>query len=226
MNSWHHEFGWECEKLLDFCTRDREEITSDFFLERPGFARKHASVWIEDFLDFHGVLVDDRALPLGQLGLCDMNNGWIFLSTAMRKHADSEKAAKALRVSTLAHELGHLRLHLEEDVPNVLVSYFGENRLSHPRAYQREMEADLYAGAFLLPVESLVGQKATAHLWEHREIRLAMKSPFIWKQIYEAAGQFGVTPTLMKKRLIDLGWMRQISPRKGQKSAVLELLFD
>lgn len=224
MNLWDIEFGLDRESMLEVCARDREEVTSSFFLERPGFEKKNASVWIEDFLDFHGVYVDERPLAPGQLGLCYMEHGCIFLSDDMT--AESAKSLKALRVSTLAHELGHLRLHRTDDVPNVLVSYFGDNRICHPRAFQREMEADLYAGVFLLPEETLLQQKSIRNVWEHREIRQSMRSPFVWKAIYEGAVELGVTPTLMKKRLIDLGWIRQIAPRKGEKAAKLQLLLD
>ena len=225
MSLWEQGFDTDRDSILELCVRDREELTHSVFLERPGFAKKHASVWLEDFLDYHEVMVQDMPLALGQLGLCNMRLGWIFLSDSMRNYAESHRELKALRVSTLAHELGHLRMHRDEDTPNMLVSYFGDKRICHPRAFQREMEADLYAGAFLIPEEALRQSKAGAHIWEHRDIQLPMRNAFLWKALYEAAAEFGVTPTLMKKRLIDLGWIEQTERRKGNKSAVLRLRF-
>ena len=79
--TWGHD---EREGLLAFCERDREEICLDFFVERFGFAKKHGAVWLEEFLDFYGVMVDDRPLPRGQLGLCDMEKGWILFEHGAR----------------------------------------------------------------------------------------------------------------------------------------------
>ena len=69
MNLWEQGFDTDRDSILELCVRDREELTHSFFLERPGFAKKHASIWLEDFLDFHEVMVQDMPLALGQLGL-------------------------------------------------------------------------------------------------------------------------------------------------------------
>ena len=125
-------------------------------------------------------------------------------------------------MSTLAHELGHLRLHAGEDVGNVLVNHYGNTRLCHPRAFQREMEADLYAGCFMMPRESLEREKCVSELLKARELRTPMANSRIWNVVYEVANVYGVTPTLAKRRFLDLGWVRQTR----EKTAILRLDFE
>lgn len=226
MNLWEHNSDWDRTSLLEHCARDCAQVTAHFLLEKPGFARKAPCLWLEDFLDFSGVVVMDQPLAPGQLGLCDLERGWIFFNSEMRWTKKRGRELASLRTSTLAHELGHLRLHRDEDETNTFVSFLGESRLHHSRSFQREMEADLYAGAFLCPVSLLVEHKAVKTVLKYGKSHRFLKSATLWRNIYSAAVSFGVTPTLMKKRWVDLGWVTEESSGKVGVASELSLNFD
>lgn len=223
MNIWDFNDEADITAVMDWCSRDREELAEDFLLMHPRYRGKPAALWIEELFDLLGIRVRDCPLTPGQLGLCNPSLRIIFINSNI-DFTHHRTDLTALRASILAHEFGHLRLHEDEDRSNVYIrSERNVSQFHHPRAFQREMEADLYAGCFLLPEEELRQSGTAGHIWEHIEMGLPMKSASLWKTVYAAAAEFGVTPTLMKKRLLDLELIAEVKPRKVDKGAQLRL---
>lgn len=85
-----------------------------------------------------------KALPFGMRGLTDPCSQTIWLSDTWHKVTRSPGTIQEQLHWILAHELGHLRLHLHQ-----LIDGKKCNR-------REEEEADWYAGEFLMPYESLI----------------------------------------------------------------------
>lgn len=97
------------------------------------------------------------------------------------KHDDSPNRKKF----TIAHELGHFFLHLQE-ADGDFVEFRGYTQYETPH---KEIEANQFAGALLMP-QSLVEEA-----W-HRGLGIS-----------EMAKHFGVSQDSMKYRLVNLGYL-------------------
>lgn len=202
--------------MVSWCTRDREELAGDFFFAHPQFEGQPAALWLERFLDLCGIMVRDCPLALGQLGLCDIRERMIFINSRMHEFVHHKTNLTALRTSTLAHELGHLRLHEGEETEPVFVSSYPQSMMiHHPRAYQREREADLYGALFLVPLKHLKAHKNARTIQEHRKERESLSSVTLWKSVYRIAGDFHVSPTLIRRCLMELGWIESVNNKRG-----------
>lgn len=219
MNSiWDFDDGVDVDTIVDWCVQDRDQLVTEFFQVRPQYRDKPAALWLEQFLDLLEIGVRDCVLAPGQLGLCDLSLKIIFINSRMADFVHHKTDQAALRASTLAHELGHIRLHLGEEEKNTFVSsYRRSSQFHHPRAYQREREADLYAALFLVPLKELQEHRVSQNFLEHREERRHLSAVTIWKGIYRLARDFHVSPTLMKRCLFELGWIERANNKRGER---------
>jgi hypothetical protein len=160
-----------------------------------------------DVCDFH---VIDRPLSKGQLALCDFGRQTVSVNSEMSRFVHHKTDLQALRWSTLAHELGHIRLHLEEMTEGCFISYYpGTRQFADGRSYQKEREADMYSNVFLIPKTELLGERQVQSILNHRTAGKELGSGTLWKYVYQLAQTFKVTPTLMKRCLQELGWLEQ-----------------
>ena len=91
-------------------------------------------------------------MPHAQLALCDFGSRIISLNSEMSKFVHHKTDFFGLENSTLAHELGHLRLHREEFAETAAANYYrGASSDKENRHFQKEYEADLYLAVFLVP---------------------------------------------------------------------------
>ena len=225
MNIWDFDDGVDTDTVMDWCARDREEFAEDFFLKNPRHRGQPAALWLEDLLDSLGIRVRDCPLAPGQLGLCDPTLGVIFINSEMG-FVHHKTDLEALRASTMAHEFGHLRLHEQEDQVNVYwSSYHNATQFHHPRSYQREREADLYAALFLVPLSELKAHRVVQNLLEHRRERRTLSPLTLWKSVYRLARDFRVSPTLMKRCLFELRWIERANNKRGDRE-LLKLRWE
>lgn len=196
---------------------DRDGLLREFDLTYPHRRESRPSEKVESVLtDICGFHVVDEPLCLGQLALCDFSSRTVIVNSDMERVVDKRTNLELLRRSTLAHELGHIRLHTEEISQGVTLHYFGgSGQFTDSRSYQKEREADLYAGIFLVPVEDLLAQRTVRNLLRNKENQRQMSTRTLWKMVYRLASQFKVSPSLMKRCLQELGWLEQGEPMKS-----------
>lgn len=117
--------------------------------------------------------------------------------------------------STLAHEIGHWILHINQDVADGLTSiqepddrndpFFCRGSSNSREVDSIEWQAQYFAGCLLMPRHILIDK---AH---HRDLTR-------WPHLYELKNELGVSISNLVKRLQDLGWIyvpkgsRQIYP--------------
>lgn len=218
MNVWDITDDADHKSLVNWCTEDRERLADDFFLHRPNWEGKPASYWLEEMLELCGVQVRDCPLPPKQLGLCDLRENFVFINSEMKSFVHHRTNLKALRASTLAHELGHVRLHQDEDDSQVFVNnYQDKNTFQHPRAFQREREADLYAALFLVPLPQLKEHRVAKRFRRYREQKRQISSYTLLNGIGELSRHFRVTRSLIQRYFIELGWIQRHMTDKGKR---------
>lgn len=216
-----------CHEALDYeemalhCRRDRDALQTEMLELYPRLGKSPPAAWVEDLLPrLCAFRVHELPLPHGQLGLCDISNQLVIINSKMEEFVHHKTDLVALRRSTLAHELGHIRLHSDE-----LVDQF----VSHHKPYQdtrysqKEMEADLYAAIFLAPVEWIVKHQKAQGLLQARQERRTWSSSTIWRTVYAVANFLKVSPSLMLRRFEELRWIRQTRTPKGK--TILQLRF-
>ena len=197
--------------LQQKCNEDRDILMEQIINLYPESQGQPPSALVEDIIhDICEFTVVDRPLSLGQLALCDFGRKMILVNSKTRTFVHHKVNLDTLRKSTLAHELGHIRLHQTEMTEKLFISYHGSGgRFDDSRAIQKEHEANLYAALFLLPEQELRATRPIQNLLKNREDGREMKSSTLWKSVYQLSQIFGVTPTLLKRRLIELGWINQ-----------------
>lgn len=217
--TWRHE-GLGREEMMAYCVRDRDLLYEKVFEKREDF---HDSI-PADFLRFTirsvcRFRVAPRALLKGQLGLCDFTSKLVYYSSKMKESAKHQNTnIEGLVNSTLAHELGHIRLHSDE----IEERYLGNSEYQPDERFdQREAEADLYAAIFLVPGRLLVKQSQAQLLRKWHLDGSQPKSARIWKQVCDLARIFKVTPTLMKRCLLEVGWFEECDhTKKGDRKGL------
>lgn len=226
------------EELRAFCRADRDHLLGEVG-RRGGLARTPvpAEVLEEILEDVLGMCIIPRAMPDSYIGHFSFDRRVISISTRLAEVSLPNTNVLGLRHSTLAHELGHLRLeheavlrhHQEKDT--MTLPLFGDvaepggiecrrdwkkkGELS-PLERRLEREANIYASIFLVPENQLVRRvhgSAIRRWWQARE---AIESDLLWQNVYPLAESFGVTPDLMSWRLVDLGWLA----RQGKKLCI------
>lgn len=177
---------------------------------------------LTDVCRFHVV---DEPLPFCQLALCDFANRLVIVNSDMGSFAHREASVDLLRRSTLAHELGHIRLHLNEVTQCHTLDHQGGRHFRDSRWYQKEREADLYSGLFLVPLKSLLKEAPIQNLLRCKVERHPIPSSSLWKLIYRYASIFEVSPSLMKRCLVDLGWIESCGRGRHSELKKLRIRF-
>jgi hypothetical protein len=159
---------------------------------------------IEDGV-MYGLLTDE----LGhRLGLCDYERRWIVVNSRLAAITLPNTNLAALALSTKAHELAHVRLphhrpQLEALDPQARFCPTGAQQTEAAR--HRELEADVYAGVFLVPSRQVGRTAGAASLRRHIEQGDALSSETLWRMVIAMAADFRVTGALMAHRLHHLG---------------------
>lgn len=202
-------------------SEDRDELLGELNLLYPRLEAAAPSEKVEIVLtDICGFHVVDEPLCFGQMALCDFSNRVVIVNSEMDRFVPDKERRDMLRPSTLAHELGHIRLHADEIAEGYTVHFYGESgRFTDSRSFQKEREADLYAGLFLVPLEELLTQRSIQSLLRNKMKKKQMRSGSLWNLVYKYAEMFKVSPSLMKRWLVDMGWIelgdrRKCGPRK------------
>ncbi len=194
--------------FLLFCEHDRIQILSALH-ERKGapvaIPADGLEAVIEEVLD---IGIAERELPGRLLGIYRYEYGCMYINARMAQIALPNTDLVGLRNSTLAHELGHLRIQHHEPVIRAhrRLALHGPLPAEAEAVRQTlEWEADFYAGVFLAP---------TADLWQTPEVETllgrqaqgeTMASDALWQVAVQLAARFRVTPSLMATRLSHLG---------------------
>lgn len=196
------------DEVVQWCRRDRDELSEKMMSVYPEFEGQAPSAWVEDLIfSLCGFRVHDYPLPKGQLGLCDVANKLILLNSEMSGFVGKSIDLKALRTSTLGHELGHVRMHSGE-LEALFVSRHGRwERVRDARLYQRETEANLYAAVFLVPGNMLVRHPRGLEIYNAWKERRALKPGWLRKLVQELAADFGVVPAVMRRSLEERRWL-------------------
>ena len=202
--------------MVEKCRKDRDELIERIEICYPEFAGQPPSVWVEDLIcSLCGFRVDEYPLPLGQLGVCDIANRMVLTNSEMNRFVDPKVNLKALRNSTLAHELGHIRLHQYELESQFISLYSRWQKDQDSRLLQRENEADLYAAVFLVPGRMFVANPRGAEIYSTWKNQRTVKPGRLRYLIMTAANDFGVTYTLMRRSLEERGWILPYSQTKA-----------
>lgn len=190
------------EELVGWCIRDRDQLRKEFFVLHPGYEGLPPALWVESILGALGYRVAFRPMGKRELGLCDVENRQVFINVELdivRRH------------STMAHELGHARLH-ERELKGLA---FGGQVVK--RAQQRENEANVYAAIFLVCRDELERHDLVCDLLKSRRAGDDMESDELWRAVYKLAKDFHVSPTLMMKCLFGFGWIEKVPARRGSR---------
>ncbi len=190
------------ENFLAWCVRDSAQLKSDFLTYRPCYQGQPPALWVEPLLGALDYKVLFCSMNEGQLGLCDMANQHIFVTS---RSDGKRKVDKHYRSSTLAHELGHIRLH-EAELRTVVCS---DDDFWRSRRSKREREANTYASHFLVCRTKLEQSPLVRDLLESRSTGQEMSSSEIWTVVYRLARAFAVSPTMMMRCLFELGWIEK-----------------
>lgn len=197
---------------------DRDELLKVYSELHPRSLNRRPSDLVEGILtDVCLYFIHERPLPRGQLALCDAATKRILWNSLVEDFVDSDKVdLSSLRRSTMAHELGHVRLHQDELLAKSCISYQEEGRFLDSRAFQKEREADLYASVFLVPRMTLERESAFEFLADARAEGKSLKSGQIWYRVYQLSAALRVTPTLMCRSLETYGWIcKKATKKKG-----------
>ena len=200
-----------CRKeMIARCARDRDQVLTELEALRPQFAGARPCDCLKAAIrTVCGFRVAPRVLFPGQLGLCDFQSKIVYYNANM-SFVNQKTSLEGLVNSSLAHELAHIRLHSDEIANRYMESrYLAEGVVTHmdERDFQREREADLYAAIFLVPGRFLVQEKSAQQIYRWHKERKTVKSPRIWRGVYDLAKRFKVTPSLMRRCLMELGWI-------------------
>lgn len=204
---------------------DRDELLQELRALHPQAKSQRPADLVESVItDVCFYFIDERPLPKGQLALCDASAKKVLWNSSAVDFLNPRKVNfTSLRSSTMAHELGHVRLHQDELVQQAYISFQDEGRFLDARAFQKEREADLYASVFLVPQEMLKLEPPFRFLERAREENRPLRSSQIWYRVYQLCERFGVTPTLMSRSLESYGLIVK-KPANHQGFHNLELL--
>ena len=199
------------KEMLARCARDRDDLFAELYALRPQFAEQRPSKFLKAAIrTVCGFRVAPRVLFPGQLALCDFQSKIVYYNSNLESFVNQKTSLAGLVNSSLAHELGHIRLHTDEMKSRHTESYhFPDGQVTHVdnRDFQREQEADLYAAVFLVPGRFLVQEKSAQQIYKWHKERKWVKSPQLWKLVYGLARDFEVTPSLMRRCLMEVGWI-------------------
>ena len=208
--SWSFEAENSKKEVVKSCERERERLLDGFRKKYPRCEfRRPAEVLKDVIADICGFRVAPRTLMRGQLAICDFQTKIVTYNSQMTDFVHNKTNIKTLVNSTLAHELGHICLHADEMEMRETVSYYNGTCETHtdPRHAYREREADLFAAMFLVPKEQLLLEQEGARVQYCYKEGEKLKSSTLWRFVYQLARKFQVSPSLMRRCLIELGWV-------------------
>ena len=127
----------------------------------------------------------------------------------------SEFEKNGFRQSTIAHEIGHWILHINQqavekyidrdesiiEVPNQPQPFFCRSFQSSKEDFNREWQAQYFAGCLLMPKYKLMDAQRGRDLTQ-------------WRHLYPMADDLGVTISNLTFRLQSLNWIRLTSGSK------------
>jgi hypothetical protein len=207
--------------LRGFCRWDRDRLL-DLYRARfgvpPSVPLLPARVLDEILVEILGYKLTEKQLPPGQVAVINFDLRCITTTlhiVGVRPNTN----VKALLTATKAHELGHVRLGHEEELRRETVCWardvlgqdakfrlLGEPEGEASWGYQRrEMEADLYAGVFLVPQDELEERQVMKRLRRAQEQGRQLAVKTLWDYTYELAASFEVSPAMMRRHLVELG---------------------
>ena len=100
-------------------------------------------------------------------------------------------------------------------------SYYGQNAQGlDRRSFQKEKEADLYGAVFLVPKWQLLQERAGISIFSRHKDGGSMSSSALWKRIYTLARSFLVSPSMMRRCLLELGWLEVCEDKRGDKAGL------
>lgn len=216
--------GEERRAHIKRLSADCEHLLDELHLKYPHLVDLPPALKVEDvLLDICKFHVIDIPLPLGQIALCDFSTSTVIFNSEL-KLEDGD--IQHLRHGTLAHELGHIRLH-QEEISEEFQAGYSEflGIVVDPRSYQKEREADLYASLFLMPLSRLLKEPEVQKMLRNLKDRKAMGSGVLWKLVYRLAAKFQVSPAFVKRSLRDFGWVSEC-PQNSRGRRDLKLAFQ
>lgn len=159
---------------------------------------------IRDIIRLLGFEVQRATLPAEHLAMVDFQQRVVVLEQDPEPKVKPGTDVPGLLNSSLAHELGHVRLHEAElAAEGVHVTFASAGSRGYSR---REAEADCYAAVFLVPRHTLLGHPAMQPILHAQRIGQDMEQGAMWRLIGATARDFSVTPTLLKNQLVALGF--------------------
>jgi Zn-dependent peptidase ImmA (M78 family) len=196
------------EDIIEKASRHRDELITEVLDTYPRLAGRLPAELVADIIfDVCDWGVATYHLNPKQYAYCDFSSKRIFINSKLTQMAKKLKVdAARLQRTTLAHELGHIRLHADEMENRDFRSYLGPNMgYDDSRAMQRENEAELYAAVFLVPWKILQGLDQAILLREAAQADDTKELKRLNGQLVaineELAERFGVIPNLMSRSL-------------------------
>ena len=159
---------------LEEYAEDREQLL--LALRRQGVRRWVPAQLVREAI-LHCNWRIERAMGMESelLGLCDAEARAVRVPVDFRQRLRVPETAAAVMNETLAHELGHIRLHARQML----------EQTTKKRAWERE--ADDYARVFLVPLVTLMTR------FPMRKLLEADTAPQRWAQLLRLACEFRVT---------------------------------
>lgn len=198
--------------LLERCRRDRDHLLGECRRRLGAPPDLVPADWLEDVIS---EIVDydlvQRALAEGLMAECDLDRREIALTTRLAACVRPNTDLVGLRNSTLAHELGHIRLHEDE-----LRAVGCRNLpLEDPGYHRREDEANLYAATFLVPERMLWARPEMVRLLSLHASGQTLPSEELWELVLELSRAFRVTGSLIRRLLVsDVGLLLLEEPAR------------
>ena len=155
---------------------------------------------LEPVIRFLGYRVSVRKnLPEKVLSYCDFDRKLVVVARDFAERLEFPESATGVLKATLAHELGHIRLH-------------GPLAVQGLRQPQWEREAHAYALVFLLPRAELLGRPETHLLL--RALEEGQEQEALWRLVIELGRSYRVTGAFMARALVTYKLIRMGSRQR------------
>lgn len=151
-----------------------------------GFNIKKIPVDLEEILKTNNISLDHEDLEDHLSGYCMKSSGNASVTINQNHHSNRQNF-------TIAHELGHLFLHCEDEGVFIEQQSFNRDKQSSTGEIKEEVEANRFASCLLMP-EKFV-----------REIAISYKGSISEKEVNDMANEFEVSSMAMCYRLNKLG---------------------
>jgi Zn-dependent peptidase ImmA (M78 family) len=198
---------------LLFCETDRIQLLA----RCTSVSVRPADVLDDIIEDVLGLGLVTRPMPTRILGHCNYDRSCIAINSRMPELVRPNTDLEGLVHSTKAHELGHVRIPHHE--AEVRAAYRQGRPLAPEVAARHEAEADCYASVFLVPTMGLWSMPAVSALLDAQSHSHCMASDELWRTVVDLSRAFGVTGSLMARRLRSLGLV-EMQPDRQLRLAV------